>query len=76
MGGPVGKAKYMGIGVVEGKQGATAICPRCESRNSLRLRPAAAEAALKRRETLIFACTLDHEPLLSIRTIANASTSL
>ena len=75
MGGAVEEAIYMGIEVLEGEQGPTTMCPRDESNVTLRFRPSA-EAALKRRETLISACTLDHEPSFSRRTIANASTSL
>ena len=65
----------MGIEVVEGEQGQKTICPRGESRTTMRFRPSG-EAALKRRETLISAYTLDREPSISSRTIANASSSL
>ena len=72
----VGKANYMGIEVVEGEEGPATICPRSESSATLRFRPSAAEAALERRESLVSASTLNHEQLLSSRTVANASTSL
>ena len=76
MGEAVGKAKYMGIGVVEGEPGPTTICPRCESRDILPFRPST-EAALKRRETLNSACTMNHHflvvPLL-MRLLLSRST--